>query len=227
MGFRAIASTAGVAASTVQSLKYRDEIYAESARRIMAVRDPRVLPGAHVCAVGTRRRLQALVAIGYDQSVLSRRLGMMEYNVSMLIIGRRDQTTPATVAAVKALFKELEPTHGGSKRALNRAQLNGWVPPMAWDEDAIDDPTAQPFIATVVKGHKAKADNFVARIQDHRELGHTDEYVAKSLGISMDALKAKLRSNGLGPGRRYRDVQDHLSMQVNNTMSKKSLGVIA
>ncbi|WP_375000192.1 hypothetical protein [Aeromicrobium sp. CTD01-1L150] len=112
--------------------------------------------GARISAVGTRRRLQALVAIGYSQSNLARRLSMLASNFGPLLHDRREVTV-ATAQRVRDLYDELamhpnEPTEWHEKAAASRARQYAarmvWLPPLAWDDELIDDPSAQPADTT-------------------------------------------------------------------------------
>jgi predicted ArsR family transcriptional regulator len=111
--------------------------------------------GARVSGVGTRRRLQALVAVGWSQSKLARRLGMGGRNFGHLIhnLGLTGEVTVTHAKAVTALYDQLwdqlpphtqHRDHIAYSRAINHAIGYDWPVPMAWDEDDIDDPDAQP-----------------------------------------------------------------------------------
>lgn len=108
--------------------------------------------GAKVDSTGTTRRIQALVAIGWSQSKIAARLGTTSANLLNLSHGRTGVTT-ARAKAVADLYDELwntAPPRAGQRdkiaysRSIRYAALAGWSVPMAWDEDAIDDPTAIP-----------------------------------------------------------------------------------
>lgn len=104
---------------------------------------------------GTGRRLQALIAIGWSQTRLARKLGVQVSNMSRALAG--DPVMVSTALNVKALFEQLwnQPQEGvdqrtkiSANRARNYAKARGWLPPMAWDEDTIDDPTFTPNLKT-------------------------------------------------------------------------------
>jgi hypothetical protein len=157
---RRIAVLADVTDTTITRLLYGQgdrpptrEIRTGSARAILGVRaDPDVLgPTARVDATGTRRRLQALMALGWSRTRLAEELGGHRDVVSRYMI--RDQVTTATVRAVRALYDRLWDTTppeedqwdvSAAVAARRTAARNGWVPPMAWDDDTIDDPAAEP-----------------------------------------------------------------------------------
>lgn len=143
-------------------------------------------PGAVVPAVGTVRRLQALVAIGYSQRYLGQRLGIRHETNTSALFRRHDFVTAATAARVNDLFDELSMTPGGSRRSIARAKANGWAPPLAWDD--IDDPNEIPH--TTVQGFVS----FAERYDDLRQLGITNiDDVARRLGIQRDTVVQNLR----------------------------------
>ncbi|MDZ4235711.1 MAG: hypothetical protein U1C73_18555 [Dietzia sp.] len=101
--------------------------------------------GARVDGTGTSRRLQALIAIGWTQRELSDRVGILETNFQQPLSGNR-MVTAGFARTVAAVFDELQLTPGPSLRSKRRAERHGWAPPLAWDEDTIDDPAATPTI---------------------------------------------------------------------------------
>jgi len=97
-----------------------------------------------VDATGSRRRIQALAAIGWSLGEQSRRLGL---NASMAHkITIRSWVWPQTADKIRALYDELSMVPGPSQRARNDAKRRGWLPPLAFDDDTIDDPAARPSI---------------------------------------------------------------------------------
>ena len=121
-----------------------------TADRILAVDVP-VVWWTHATAgrvgdhTGTTRRLQALVAIGYTQTYLCDRLGVDVANGTVLFYGKRPLRA-GTARGAAALYDELSMTPGPSKRSRNRAAKLGWLAPLDWDDDLIDDPAAPPAI---------------------------------------------------------------------------------
>jgi hypothetical protein len=104
--------------------------------------------GARVDSTGTTRRIRALVAIGWSQSKIAARLGVTPANFTALTHGRT-QVTTARAKAVVDLYDELwntAPPQAGHRdkiaysRSIRYAALAGWVVPMAWDDETIDDP---------------------------------------------------------------------------------------
>lgn len=149
LGFRRIAELSGVRRQTIQQLfsprrgRSKPSAYVASAtaRKLLAVPVGEAAPGAHIDQTGTVRRLQALVAIGHSQSSLCTQLGITQSNSTRLFHGH-SKVTAATAKRVAELYDRLSMVSGTNQRAIRRAKANGWLPPLAWDDDAIDDPGA-------------------------------------------------------------------------------------
>lgn len=91
--------------------------------------------------LGTRRRVQALMRIGWPREEISYRLGYAQRTTVLKLINQ-DRCRATTAARVTALYRQLECTPGPSRRTAGRAALLGYPPPIAWDD--IDDPDEQP-----------------------------------------------------------------------------------
>lgn len=98
-----------------------------------------------VDATGTARRLRALAAIGWPMLTLSRRLGGATREYAGQIVNNRQRVRTRTATAVANLYDELSMTLGPSQRTRNAAKAKGWPPPLAWDDETIDDPSARPY----------------------------------------------------------------------------------
>lgn len=150
MSLTAIADAARLSPATVWPIARQGRRYVQgpTAAAILAVAAPLrpSLPAGMTDVTGTSRRLQALVAIGYSISDLSRRLGYKNMQ-QVWEWTRRRQATVAVASAVKVtdLYELLSGTPGPSTRARNDGLRNGWPPPLAWDDD-IDDPAAVPNV---------------------------------------------------------------------------------
>ncbi len=164
LGTRRVAELAGVHRSSVCALltgrsrtKVRQptsKIGRNVAAAILAIpapSDAEVARGALVDPTGTVRRLQALIAGGYTLTWLGEQLGIAVSNMGHVMGGR--PVRASTARRVAALYERTSHLPGPSVRSRKRAQGRGWAPPLAWDEDTIDDPAACPATgadATVV-----------------------------------------------------------------------------
>lgn len=164
VGYRRAARLADVPVQTVDSLLYGNhdkppsrKIRAVTAAAILAVRPSLddLPPKALVDAIGTVRRLRALVATGWSQQSLAVRLGMLGSNFRVIL--QQDRVTAATARAVRGLYDDLwdrpppEGTHRekmAASRSRGYARGRGWAGPWEWDDDPgphfIDDPLACP-----------------------------------------------------------------------------------
>lgn len=105
-----------------------------------------------VSAIGTRRRIQALACLGWSNAEVARRAGMHPEHLPRLV-HEVDTITRRTAERIAKVYDALcmqlpvaETRH--QKQAItnakNRAARHGWLPPLAWDDDRIDDPTYRP-----------------------------------------------------------------------------------
>lgn len=124
------------------------QVHGATAAAVLAVTAPTRPPldAGFVDPAGTMRRIQALVAIGYPLSEQARRLGKQTQQVWEWAYGKQASVHETTAHAVAALFEELSATPGKSVRARNDANRRGWMPPLAWEDDEIDNPDGQPAI---------------------------------------------------------------------------------
>lgn len=109
-----------------------------------------VCPPLRIDGTGTRRRLEALAALGWYEWEIAARLGVTRQSVTQLRDDRMHY--PASVAAVRAVYDELSmtvpPPDKYRYRSRQRAALHGYLPPLAWDDEYIDDPAAQPMTSS-------------------------------------------------------------------------------
>lgn len=200
MGWKTIAKAAGVSTSTMTHLLYgrprpsktadreppAQRLRRETAGKILAV-EFSLAGGALVDATGTVRRLQALVAAGTPQTRLATHLGMQDGNFGRLVNGDTVQVTARTRDAVKALYDQLWCPQHPDPHAVAHAKRRDWAPPMAWDDDTIDDPDARPEGAGEA-GARRSAEEAVWR----RELGEPLDAIARDLGLRPESLERAL-----------------------------------
>lgn len=163
-----------------------------AAAKAEQVRQLRLMRGqsGRIDATGTRRRLQALVWLGWNWKALADRLGADEIMVKRW--AERDApglyVFPATVARVERLFNDLCMTpppettpaeRNAASRSRNRARRLGWAPPLAYDN--IDDPNEQPK-------HKATGTNDPAELQ--RTIDHAVVWRLVNEGVRVRKLSA-------------------------------------
>jgi len=91
-----------------------------------------------VSALGTRRRLQALMAIGWDQHSLAVEVGVTNTRISNLVRGINPEVTSHTAARVARVYDRLSMTARDGTKAARYARTvarrQGWPPPLGWDD---------------------------------------------------------------------------------------------
>ena len=216
IGWKRVAELAGLSSGQVSTLVYgRPRQGRPPSRRIRPATEQAILavrPGPEALgssaltdAAGTRRRLQALVALGYSQARLAGRLGMLQQNFAHVLT--RDRVTAGTARAVRALYADLwdaapdESTHRARvsvSRARNYARARDWPVPMAWDEEALDDPAGGPAEdwrrggRTTVRAEDLVEDAEFVRQHGHQSLNER----AMRLGVSRDRLEHAYKRAG-------------------------------
>lgn len=202
MGRRRLSELSGVSDSVIHVLiNGRPERGSPPSRRIAAANAHAILAvpmpdaallaaGARVDITGTTRRLQALVAIGYTQAELARRLGITSAN-STALFHAEGQVLAVTARRVADLYDRLSMTSGPSQAARARARKLRWAPPLAWDDDTIDNPAAHPD-----RGQRRTVP-FSEKYSELRDLGLTQAEIAARLGVQRDSLLRQLDRNGI------------------------------
>lgn len=201
MGTRTIVQASGVGRTTVQTILYssgtpgtdsyrppRKRVTKQVAAAILAVK-PQLAPGALVDGIGTRRRLQALVAVGWSQTQLAKRLGWTPSNFGVLIHGSGGvlESTRQLVADLYEQLWDQPPAARSISYARRVAVEHGWATPMAWDDDAIDDPRARPEgVLRPGEQPRRSAGEEIAWLAGQ---GYTDQDIASILGVQLDSIR--------------------------------------
>ena len=120
-------------------------------------------PGATMTAVGSVRRILALCAIGYTLTELAPRVGLTLNELSAITTQRRGRSRIKVARARKihALYEELWDKPTGNERAKRLARTREWAPPLAWDEDTINDPAASPDFGERTRANGGKFEDML------------------------------------------------------------------
>lgn len=168
MGYKRVAEVAGVSVTAVRNILWGRQdpgprkgempkrVAANTAEAVLKVQPDlsTLAGGALVPSVGTRRRIQALVARGWSLSKLAARLNMGTSNFCVML--SREFVSVAKHRAIESLYDELwnrVPPHemwqdkSAYVRALNFAKARRWLPPLAWDD--IDTDLEPPVVEPV------------------------------------------------------------------------------
>jgi len=164
----------GVARNTFYRALRGEDVRRGSEQRILLIPVParREQSENRSCgdATGTHRRLCALMAMGWPQDVLERRLRFRDQWITASL--RRRNVSASAAASVKTLYDELwnqRPEQLGlvlpedAEESRERAASRGWVGPLAWDDDTIDDPAAVPMLDAEPPAPTSAGEKAVAR----------------------------------------------------------------
>jgi len=142
---------------------------------------------------GTRRRLQALYAIGWGWKPLGERLGTYSQVVYRVAAGKHATVMERTADKVAALYDELSSIRPEGPQAnwiRSRARKNGYLPPEAWDDDTIDDPEAVSLLAdpsTLTYDQRLKLAVQLV------EYGATQRQAAKRCHVADDTIRKAMK----------------------------------
>lgn len=152
----AIAARSGVSRATIQDAltKPRKTMRRDNAEALLCI-TPEPQPRGSVPSTGIFRRIEGLGRLGWSRSAIvreARRINpnwtISEATIGQLMSKRNDVVRPHTAEAIRAVYDSLSmkipPHNRQTAQVRGRAERKGWYPPLAWDENAIDDPNARP-----------------------------------------------------------------------------------
>lgn len=111
-----------------------------------------------VPAIGTQRRIRALYRLGWTSLAIANAAGWSSPEaVSETLKRTIVRTTTAT--RIAAVYDRISMRPGPSRATQRRAERAGWPPPLAWDDDTIDDPDSLPDLGGPVKLRDARVED--------------------------------------------------------------------
>lgn len=150
------------------------------AEQILALQ-PDPIPNASVDALGSTRRVQALIALGHRFRDIAHGTGLEKTVICDLANQRLRTIRRSTAEAVDHGYQQLRQKPGSFTRSLNRARREGWPTPTEWAGD-IDDPDVDP--ATWIRD-----DNGRRRSAD---LVEDAEFIQATTGVSIELAAERL-----------------------------------
>lgn len=206
IGLPRLAIAAGVGQSTLNRLIHGEPKFSrpptrsmrpEVADRILAVSTTSgPLAGKiRVDATGTRRRLQALIFLGWTLEQLGEGIGASATSVYRAL--RNETVLAERASSVADLYDRLwdkRPTlvTGHDKTSASKARKmaaeRGWAPPMAWDDETIDDPDAVPE-GTSLEVNRVKKLPSMDELLWLLEMGESEESIAVRFGATVKAIR--------------------------------------
>lgn len=146
--YRAISRACGLSDTAVGNIVdgRNTHVQRATAARIDALTLTAIYDQAHgtVPSIGAQRRVQALMALGWPKQELEA-AGIPS---TQLVTRPRSQVSVEGWRQVKDVYDELSMTRGPSELTRSRAIARGYPPPLAWDDDTLDDPHATPHQGT-------------------------------------------------------------------------------
>ncbi len=194
-----IASACGVNRWQIHRIAARDrnglpsKVFRGTARLILAG-DIRTGTSGLGPALGIRRRVQALVAIGYTQDNIAAATGIAQGLLSRIANGQAVHVVARNWHTIVDHYERVCMTPGPSKVAAANARRNGWAPPLAWDEEAIDDPTATPHVDPSKRPGGEKFT--VGDLEDCASWGLDRRMTADRLKVDVSAIEHRCRREG-------------------------------
>ncbi len=226
IGWKRVSVLADVATSTLCALLYgkpgrqpTKRIRPDIAAAILAVEleTATVAAGQLVPAIGTQRRIKAMVADGWTLTIQAEQFGWSIGSYYQLL--HRDEIRKETAEKVAALYAARaampRPAVRGANHARKWAREHECFPSIAWDDDTIDDPDALPSLLPPVDSSDLDVDDL--RIQKfaagfvitlgwreklevvHRMPGRAPGEIAELIGVSR---KSVMTMRSMHPSRR-------------------------
>jgi lambda repressor-like predicted transcriptional regulator len=167
-----------------------------TARRILAVTAEDRAGGALVDPTGPRRRVEALIALGWSVNRLA-----TEHGIDRQALDNALNSVPITrrnADAIRDMYEAVgdrrpEARNSGERRgitrALRRAAEHGWVVPAMWDDDQLDDPTATPPAPVAEVRRGVDLDEWAHLVRN----GEHPRRAAKRCGVTLDAVEQAIR----------------------------------
>ena len=145
-------------------------------------------PEQLVPAVGTIRRIQALMALGHTHATIAEAMGVpgRGYIAANITKRRPHQVSQENFNRVVKAYDALWDKPGKSVVAARHARAAGLLPPLAWDDGTIDDPAARP--------QGVGTDSWHLSVDDidwflEQEPTATAARVAERFGVKSDAVQ--------------------------------------
>lgn len=217
VGLRRVGELIGISRSSLFLIledcgdrKRRQQVRTERGRAILGLRPgiDTASDGALINAVGTLRRIRALMAIGFPQAFIARHMGMSDGNFSDF--AKCPAVTARNARALRAVYDQLSTRNPAAlgvprasiTRSSRHAERENWPKPLEWDDDEIDDPTAQPHTGHMEGPQRPRRADALLEdalfIVEHSAVDLAErkqrEQVAARLTISIDYLDKLLKT---------------------------------
>lgn len=140
-----IGRESGVEPSTVRRIaEGQNRALASTVEKLLAVPLTVRVSAGDVSSLGAVRRVRALYVLGHFNHAIAAEAGISRDAVCMLASGKWPTIKVGVDDGVRAAYDRMSMSTGTSGKTRAWAKRHGWAPPLAWDEDAIDDPNGFP-----------------------------------------------------------------------------------
>lgn len=204
VGLERIADAAGLSRSALLDLRFGrrgtsrpsgpvTHLRADIAGALLAV-SPDDVDRSVVPALGTVRRLQALVWMGHTQTSLAQRMGWSVMNLSRLVLGKQERVSAKTRDIVVTIFDELWQTYGEgshSEAARRSAAKHRWQSPLARDD--ID---GDPEPGVVAGTEQTKGERILEDVEWLLDSGESVEQITASLRRTAGSISKLAERHG-------------------------------
>lgn len=186
-----ISKTTGVAESNLYYIANgtRTEIQRATRDAILAAQPGRKpVDTMQLDALGSRRRLQAMMAVGHSVRLLARECRIAKDRARDIALGQQPTVRADVAERIADTYMRLAfrpaPVNKFTQRTRNLAATRGWHGPLAWDR--IDDPDCKPETdrrtSRAKPGSKSKVYADVARVAELTAAGRSAQQIADELG---------------------------------------------
>lgn len=141
-----------------------------------------------VPAIGTQRRIRALMALGWTSRDIADRCGWGTTQAVTELLKARRFVYVTTAHRIDTTYRDLSMKVGPSDKNRRDAARKNWAPPLAWVD--IDDPNETPAGRYEPAPRAELVHEYVAR-------GDNLTMACRALGISVNTLNAWCGHNGM------------------------------
>lgn len=199
-----VAAAADLNRKTVWNILKSDAstVHLGTARAILRL-VPTERPDGTVSAIGAMRRTHALAAMGWPLAWTAAQAGLSYTGLRDISAGRTKSVQRTYHDAIHALYRTHAMRPGPSQVARRIALNKGWATAVAWDDEAIDDPSAKPETTASVTplGRNELAAVRRAEVEHLDQFNISEAEIAARLNIALATVHGIVRELRTGQRR--------------------------